>query len=370
MKSAKSTRKTIKISALLSIYLNLHCLSCVLKFKCKCLNLLLYFVSMSFIIINFTLYLGWFLYYITLKEAEKSSIIFKIIKLLEFFLLILFFLKRRKMMLLNRCIEKIHSSVAQQTRKKFRNSLIVILVINDIYIIILFLVCTLRIDPPRLFSYLGGDFIFFNVKAPASTPLFYFSNFMVFWGKITAFIPVYFSCLCFALKQTINGFKRRLDVEHKVDFNSLEKFCTDILIIISHINDVLHDMLLLSFIILLGSVFVFVYKILIGKISSEYDLAYYLLNAIICFVRYSAICMFASAASKAGVELKDSIYNCDVSSNDRWKYLRLYIKVNERFVQFRLLDSLVLDKNLILASMGSLVTYGVIIATFNINSKS
>lgn len=108
---------------------------------------------------------------------------------------------------------------------------------------------------------------------------------------------------------------------------------------------------------------------LVDKQASEYLLLYRILNIIVCFIRFLVICIFASCTSKAGSELKRSIYDVEVQNNDRWKYFRLINKINDKFVEFKLLDSLVLDKNLILAAVRSLVTYGIIIATFNINSK-
>lgn len=190
------------------------------------------------------------------------------------------------------------------------------------------------------------------------------------WGSLTLFIPIYFYCFCFVLKQRINGFKKKVEKERNVDLNSLREICTEISNLTSDINKALHDILLTAFVILLGSVFYHTYSILIEKSMTEYMLLYRISNLVIYFVRFAAICSFASSTSEAGSELKKSIYDFDVKNGDRWKFFRLFIRINEKFVEFKLLDSLVIDKNLILAAMGSLVTYGIIIATFNINSKT
>lgn len=89
----------------------------------------------------------------------------------------------------------------------------------------------------------------------------------------------------------------------------------------------------------------------------------------IYFIRFAIICLFASSTSKAGLEFKRSVYTHLVQAHERWKSFLLVVKMNESFVEFKLLDSLVIDKNLILAAVGSIVTYGIIITTFNMNSK-
>lgn len=369
MSSPKSTRKCAnflrKFLNLFNIYLSLHGLACAVKLKLKCKNFILFSVSVILISIN-ELNL---LYSITDRlanwENTRNNIVFTIITILEFLLQIVFFLKRKKLTYLNYRMAKNYSTTLCPSKLKFRNYLVIIFCINDIYIISTVLVLYLTLTN----SYFDGNYIYGYVKAPASTKLFIFSVFFRMWGFVSSFISIYFCCFCIALKVMVNSLKKRLQKGQSIGLNSLNDICTEISNLTNDINESLHDILLLVIVINLGRVFYHLHAILVLKSSVRHVLIFRILNVILNFIRFVVICKSASSVSKAGLELRRSIYNLKIKNDDKWEFFCLVTKVNEHFVEFKLLDSLILDQNLILAAIGSLVTYGIIIATFDENSK-
>lgn len=358
------------IPRLLNIYLCFHGLAYPVKFKLKCKNLIFFAAATLFTITNEMNKLYSILTRFTSFENRRNNNVLTLIMILECLLRIQFFLKRKHLKYLNHHMAKIYSTIIPYTIQKYRNVLIIVLIINDICTLAKIFSWYLTLEPFTVFSYPGDTFSYGYVNGPASRPLYFFSVFLESWCFVTPYIPVYFCCFCLALKQMINGLKKRLEKRPTLNFKSVDQICIEISNLTSDFNEALHYILLLAFVILLGRVFYHTYTMLVDKQASEYLLLYRILNIIICFIRFLVICIFASSTSKAGSELKRSIYDVEVqNSSDRWKYCRLINKINDKFVEFKLLDSLVLDKNLILAAVGSLVTYGIIIATFNINSK-
>lgn len=266
-------------------------------------------------------------------------------------------------------IDKICSMLIPHTALQYKNKLILVLFINDIYIIV------------KTFLWLvANDYIPVNnghehnitseYKSSLSSlnVVHIFSVFLEKWGILTPFISVYFCCFCFTLKHTIKGYKKRFEKQQNVHVNSLDEICTEISNLTYYINEVFHDILILVFVILLVNVFYHTYGILVNYSTTEVLLFYRIFNIVFCSIQFVAICMFSSSASKAGLEFKRMIYNLKFKTHERWTYFQLVTKINCNFVEFKLLDNLAIDKNLILATVGSLITYGIIIATFNINS--
>lgn len=79
------------------------------------------------------------------------------------------------------------------------------------------------------------------------------------------------------------------------------------------------------------------------------------------------MCLFSSSVTNAAVGLEDVMLSQSVGRNREIQFL---LKVKGRFLGFTLLDSLVIDKSLILSATGSLLTYCLMVATFNANSRS
>lgn len=361
---------SLKISSLLNIYLNLHCLTYSVKFKWKCKNFICFAFSTLFILANDINKLHLIIYSYVNLENKRSRYVKILILILEYLLRILFLLKRKNLKYLNSQMEKIYSSIVPKTKIKYRNALILALVINDIFIFVKMFLWFFSTDYFHMIRYHGNDFAYRYIgELSSNSPFYIFCTFLEVWGFITPFVPIYFCCLCLALKHIIKRLNKRLEKQKDVDIVYVDQICTEISNLTCNINESLHDIFLLAIVILLVRVFYHIYYIMIDKSLIEFLVLSRILNIIIYFIRFVAICKFASSTSRAGSALKRSIYNLNIKKEDKWEYFQLLFKLSDQFVEFKLLDSLILDKNLILAAMGSLVTYGIIIATFNRNSN-
>lgn len=369
----KSENYLLKIPALLNTYLCFHGLTSAGKFEISCKNLFLYAVSIIFMVINEVnkLYFIQFLSVnLHVSQNKRSRNVLIILLILDYLIRILFFIKRNKLNHIIHRMLKLYSAIVTQMDFKYAVNLTLMLVINDICTISTFYFHFLMPNTSFSFRKQVDNFTFGYLSVPISTTLYYFCIFMEMWGILTPLIPVYFCCFCFALKTIINEFNKRLRKASHIDFNFCEEICTKLLNLTSDINAAFHSMLLVAIIFHIGHVFYHSYNWLTSKTSTWFILAYRIPSISIAFIRFLIICIFASSASKAGSELKRTICNVAFRKEDRWKYLRLVIKTNDSFVEFKLLDSLVIDRNLILSSIGGIVTYGIIIATFNVNSNN
>lgn len=196
-------RILLKIFNLLTMYLNLHGLAYAVKLKWKCRNLILFAVSTLFILISeinkvYCIFERFFS-----SRNQRKHFVFGAILIFEFFLRILFFLKRKKLNYLNQRMRIVYSSANSQTMLKYRTILIFALLINDIYTLFTILAWYSTLKPPRIFSYLGNNYTYGYINAPASTSLYYISVFLRMWSYVTPFVVIYFCCFCAASKQTI-----------------------------------------------------------------------------------------------------------------------------------------------------------------------
>lgn len=364
------SKDVFKIHALLNTYLRFHGLATAGKCEMSCKNLVLFAISTIFIVINEISRLYYMIHILVqlfFSKNKRSESVLTVLVILDYLLRILFFTKRNKLADVTRRMKKLYSAIIPQINSRCAINLTLMLIINDICS--LFAISYIFIQPNSSFIIEhANNFVFRYLSASISKVLIYFSIFMDLWGSVIPFIPVYFCCFCFALEQIINKFKKLL--QKNSNFYYLNEVYAELLNLTPDINEVFHDMLLLVIIIQLGFVFFHSYNMLTGKTSVEFLLTYRIPMIVITFIRFVIICMFASSVSKAGSELRRNITNVHVKDDDRWEYLRLAIKTNENFVEFKLLDSLVIDRNLILSSVGSIVSYGIIIATFNVNSNN
>lgn len=364
-----TTHSSFQIQTLLNFYISLHGFAYAVKFKWKLKNIFFIVFSTLFIIINDINKLYLIAYQIIFWKRTRRHYSRTLLLILEYLLRILYFLKRKKFKYLNWHIDKICSMLIPHNTLQYKNKLILVLLINDIYIIVktfLWLVANDYI--PIMNGHDNNITSEYKSSLSSLNNVYIFSIFLEKWGTLTPFISVYFCCFCFTLKHTINGYKKKLEKQQKVGVNSLDKICTEISNLTYYIYEVFHDFLILVFIILLVNVFYHTYIILVNYSMTEILLYYRIFNIVFYFIQFVAICMCSSSASKAGFEFKRMIYNHKFKTHERWTYFQLVTKINDNFVEFKLLDSLAIDKNLILATVGSLITYGIIIATFNINS--
>lgn len=303
--------------------------------------------------------------YVEIRHVTTLAIVVS----LDSFLKVAFYIKRRKLITLLRRVLRLHSFYASQSIGKYNCHLILILILTDVYTTVINFTYFMLLKAHYYLGYLGDDFVYGYIESPHSTPVYYISAFFITWGFITPFITIYFCYFCFVLKLTIKALRKMLVINSSMDLDILGRTLNEILNLILKINKDFHSMILLVIAILLFRVFYYTYDMLLHRSLVAEQLLFGVLNIFAYFFRFVAICASAASVSNAADELKKTVKNIPVKRHDRWKFLCLMNNVNENYTGFKLLDSLVLDRNLILTAVGSLITYGIIIATFNTNTK-
>lgn len=367
MKYANIKKSINEIMLIFNTYLCFHGFTRIIKFQISLRNIFSFTFSTVFMIIiginNIYSLFARFEYLLRSKNTNRDAIVITIIMVLEYLLQILFFLKRNELKQLTQCMANIYPAVASKRIFRFKRNIILVLLTNDIYILSV------------IFAYFSAfSFLYDNngvygfLQPPLSGPVFYISIVMDMWAHVTPFITIYFCCFCFAFKKIILGLKEKFSKKDAVNFDNMNKAYNDVLTFNSTFNKTFHNMLLVVFVILSGRLFYSTYNLVFKKSLMVSHIIFRLLNIFNYFCRLILICTFASSLSKVASEFRNFVHDIPVKEKESWKYLRLIIKMNENFIGFKLLDSVTLDKSLIVVATGSLITYGIMIATFNVSS--
>lgn len=200
-----------------------------------------------------------------------------------------------------------------------------------------------------------------------STPIYYITKFLSFWSSTLLFIPINFGSLCFSLKYILLKSTKELIRKKNMPYQYLFETYDEISKLISHVNRKMQSFLLSIFTILLLNIFYSAYNVVFTECESVSSLIYYWITIISYYIMFVLMCLFSSSVTNAAVGLEDMMLSQSIGQNRELQFL---LKVKGRFVGFTLLDSLVINKNLILSATGSLLTYGLMVATFNANSGS
>lgn len=153
------------IPRLLNIYLCLHGLANPVKFKLKCKNMIFFAAPTLFIITNEINKLYCILIRFTSLENRRNNNVLTLIKILECLLRIQFFLKRKHLKYLNHNMAKIYSTIIPYTMHKYRNVLIIVLIINDICTLSIIVSWNLTLDLPLSLVSLARHFFFWICKS-------------------------------------------------------------------------------------------------------------------------------------------------------------------------------------------------------------
>ena len=366
--SAHNVTKSIQeIMKLLDTYLCLHGLTCMAKFKWTCKNFVLFCVSKLFIVINVINHI--FFLFIRCLALLKSShsgrdyIIFVTISLMEFFLMLLFFSKRSELKDLIRFMVKIYPITKSHSILKIKKVIILMLLLNDIFILLI------------SFSYIGDKISEQNFEylkelkiSPHFFSILHACIFMDMWGYITPYIPIYFCCFCYVFRKIILELNEKFSKQALVKFDLIDEMYKKVLLLNTNINKTFHTMVFTTILIISGRLLYHTYSIVFSRsFMGSVNLVYRFANIVFSLTRFLIICVFAASVSAAANEFKNSVHDVPMKMNERWKYLRVAMKMNENFIGFKLLDSVKVDKSLFIALLGSLMSYGIIIATFNVN---
>lgn len=303
------------------------------------------------------------------EKINKDFIFVYILTSVEWFLRLSLFTKKKILMLIMKRVFDLYSNIILQNTKKFKLVLIFVLLTMDACTLlqyVCFCYCFIEVDilNDSVETELYHNFLGFSIST--STLKNYIKEFVLHWSSVVIFVPFYFCSLCFAIKNILIESKKKLIREKDISYQSLFEVYDEISQFISYVNGKMQFLLLATMFVLLGNIFYSAYVVVFIKSASACPS--YPSSCIILYCTvFIMMCLFASSVTNAAVDLENMILARPIIHYGE-RGVQFLQKVKGNFIGFKLLDSLIIDKNLILSATGSLLTYGLMIATFNANS--
>ena len=368
-------RSSIAIVRIINIYMWLHGIGYIEKLKRGFTNFSQLFLSfvLLFIFEGCTMYFIFDHLALMIENGKqnKESIFLLILPMIDWLLRILLYRKRKVFMFIAQKVFNKYCITFSHKVQKFCVALILIFMSNDVLDIIMYFYQSV-VETGKLFGSHKNNYYFGMLRPTLSTIVYYLIMFVLYWTSMMSFVPIYFCSLCFALKNILRESRRKLVHEKNITLQHLFETYNETADLISYINHNIHSVLLSTFTVLLGSVFYYAYLIIFAESELASRQLHCYIYLVTYFTMFALMCLFASAVTNAAADFEDAILNQPIIRKNRdtdFRDVQFLLKIKGRFVGFMLLDSLVINKGLILAATGSLLTYGLMIATFNINSK-
>lgn len=257
---------------------------------------------------------------------------------------------------------KLSSIIQGKLTKRLIVKLLIVLIITDIFIVLglipLFYVFQL---PPVL---INNNEVVNRIFLDSNWPIVTF--FFIFWKNTSMCITFYFGIICYILKQVL---VRLATIVKRpvIKTEYLIKIFNEILDIAKETNEVFCSMILTSFAITLGGIFFQLYNILFNPVGLLSIYLFRISCIIWYFLPFLLACFLASSVSNSTLNVKYLIKKIRIGDFKSNPFLN--IVMNKDPLQFTILDSIVIDKSLIFSAGGVLLSYGTLIATFQISSK-
>lgn len=279
----------------------------------------------------------------------------------ELYVRILVIMKRRHLLSIVEKVAEIYVNGTKKNLIKFERTIIIVLFMSEGYYYVRGILKYL--DADFHMNYLGDRFYFDFIKSRYASTLTYVCTELHHKNMLSPFVLYYFSGICYVLKHILMNFKEKLIITWNVNLSSLSIEYNRIMRIISSINKIMHNMLATSIFILIVWVFYASYIVLFTNPDSLPKRISIIMLLVIAFIQFSIACIFGSSVIEAVNDVNDAILDFRVTQCES---LNLFLRANRKFDGFTLFGRIVIDKILILSTLGSLLTYGILIATFNV----
>lgn len=269
-----------------------------------------------------------------------------------------FFNTDRKLMNLVNKIIKIYSQMPNNDIKKLKIFLLVFIFISDALRFAAFICVSIFISNDPLFHKIK----IFNTNITYPVICIQVTYFCVIWRKTAPCAAIYLYSLCYFLKSILNRI-HQLGTHDYLRVNLLIMPYNKTVDVTKELNDTLQFMLFSTLAISLGSVFYEGFNLMTAENAFLYLFAR-IFRLLLSFFTFVGTCLSASFVIIVGKNTRRVLQKLkNVQIKTEKKQYDLY--VDDDFLGFVIFDSIVIDKNFILSSFGVLLTYGVMIATFN-----
>lgn len=254
----------------------------------------------------------------------------------------LFYVKRKNLEVIHRRLTNICVTAIDFGRNVINNRCIFILLLNDVTVAM------------KIFMRMKFYYLFNNDK--------YVINISIWlWNLNNVVMPACFCWYCFTLKCILRNVKKHLN--KKIGVTHWYRIYDKIADLVAFINKIFQINLFFTFINLLLLLFYYICRIIFSNQNNKHKTissGVFILNDIL---KLSKMCSFSSSLSNMALEVKERMFKipCEVTP--------LVMHVQNKFVGFSLFGSVAINNIFLISSLGALLIYGIMIATFDIHSE-
>lgn len=305
---------------------------------------------------------AWLYFYITYLTDDMSKtrnqtrmIINFIFHTLEFAQrLYLFKVDRKLIKLMSRFLKLYFEIDTTYTTRNLSLILIAATFINTVLKILIYAcMCQIIVNDPSF-----NNLKILNTEITYPMISVYITYFCVVWKTTTPCIAVYFYGMCCLLKSTFKK-TQKLTLQYGYATEPCISIYNKTLKVTTELNDIFQLLFYITFTISLGSIFYGAFNIMGNK--NIINITYRFFSLSLYLITFLTICLSSSSLLDSSKNTKRVFFN--VGNTIRMK--KYITEVDDEFLGFKILDSVIIDKSFILSSFGALLTYGVMIATFN-----
>lgn len=298
------------------------------------------------------------------NEGNKSrrNMVFFSLWILNWLVRIFFYQRRKDLESVILRLVRIYFKIDCKNRRlqKFKVVLVLILTLYQVLIIV-----QMGFRGYNIYHKGSKDVYFGIIPPPYASYCHIISDILVFWTYIESVISCYFCSVCYLLKEILTAFDKELEDENATT-DTVFNLHIEITELIDDANDVVHPILLVGLALILTSVFNSAYTgVFMASGLESYVL---LLTSAVLLSNLVFICTFGASVINAASQAKNSAQNQFIKSKQH-KSLQSVLEMNDNFEGFKLLNSIIIDNKLLLSALGFLLSYGILIATFNVTSS-
>lgn len=304
------------------------------------------------------------------SSSSKSAYTAALMHICSIVLRIWLYKERWQMQVIVRKVVKAYHLTSTK-KLLFRRKIVFIFILNELYVIMNFCFFTYGAISGKDYEDIVAKYFFNKIPTSVATKLYFIIQGIVEFclHNIPALLSIYFFFLAQVLKAAFNEYADMILQHKNQDFRHLLMVHNKITDSLSVANSYLHIPLLLSFTYTLSSAFYSMFEFLFTMVSNSYEDCDHILSFFWSLFYFSLFCFSSSMVNNAATRIKDLVHKLPGDDKDA-KRMSLILKIHSHFTGFTVLESIDIDKSLILAAVGTMFTYGIMFATFNVTTKN
>ena len=183
----------------------------------------------------------------------------------------------------------------------------------------------------------------------------------MYWKNTGICTAAYFAFIWDVLKQILLQLEKEINSADSKTETLIEMF-NEVLDVKKEVNEVFNNMILVTFINSFVAVFHHLLHFIFNTNATIWIHMYRLIAVIWYSLPFLTICLCSSCVIRSGNNFKYSLEKC---RKEELMIIQSSAIFNQHSFTFTILDSIIIDKSLILSAGGALLSYGILMATFS-----